>query len=69
MDTLLDVEKALQHLEKVNPRQSAVFVNRYYGGMTTEETAETLGISTATIKRDLKHARLWLAKELQDRKI
>ena len=69
MDTLLDVEKALQHLEKVNPRQSAVFVNRYYGGMTTEETAETLGISTATVKRDLKHARLWLAKELQDRKI
>ena len=68
-DILLDLEKALQHLEKVSPRQSAVFVNRYFGGMNNEETAEALGISTATVKRDFRQARLWLAKALRDEKI
>jgi DNA-directed RNA polymerase specialized sigma24 family protein len=38
---------------------------RYFGGLTLEETAGVLGISLATVKRELRSARAWLALELQ----
>ncbi len=37
---------------------------RYFGGLTIEETAEVVGISTATVKRDWAMARAWLSREL-----
>ena len=44
---VLDLDDALQRLEKLNPRQSQAIEYRYFGGMTSEETAEVLGISSA----------------------
>jgi DNA-directed RNA polymerase specialized sigma24 family protein len=38
---------------------------RYFGGLTLEETAEALGVSLATVKRELRSARAWLAVELR----
>ncbi len=60
---VLDLDDALQCLEKLNPRQSQAIEHRYFGGMTSEETAEVLGISRATVERDLRSARAWLARE------
>jgi DNA-directed RNA polymerase specialized sigma24 family protein len=43
-----------------------VVEQRYFGGLSLEETADVLGVSLATVKRDLRSARAWLAAELAD---
>jgi RNA polymerase sigma factor (sigma-70 family) len=48
----------------VDPRRSQVLEQRYFGGLSLEETAEVLDVSPATVKRDLRFARAWLAAEL-----
>jgi RNA polymerase sigma factor (TIGR02999 family) len=62
-ETVLDLDDALKRLEKLNPRQSEAVEYRYFGGMTSEETAAVLGVSRATVERDLRAARAWLARE------
>ena len=62
-ETVLDLDDALKRLDQFSPRQSEVIEHRYFGGMTSEETAEVLGISRATVERDLRAARAWLARE------
>jgi RNA polymerase sigma-70 factor, ECF subfamily len=61
---LLALEEALERLTESDPRKGQVVELRYFGGLTTEETAEALGISPETVKRDWKVARLWLADRL-----
>ena len=61
---LLALHEALDDLAQVNPRQGRVVELRYFGGMTTEETAEVLEVSTATVERDWQAARLWLHRQL-----
>jgi RNA polymerase sigma-70 factor, ECF subfamily len=61
---LLALHEALDDLAQVNPRQGRVVELRYFGGMTTEEAAEVLEVSTATVERDFKAARLWLHRQL-----
>ena len=63
-EELLALEEALQRLGQGNPRKAQVVVLRYYGGLTIEETAEALGTSPETVKRDWRMARLWLADRL-----
>lgn len=63
-ESLTELDEALQRLERVDPRQSQVLEHRYFGGLSLEETAEVLGVSLATVKRDLRFARAWLAEEL-----
>ena len=62
-ETVLDLDDALKRLEQLSPRQSEVIEHRYFGGLTAEESAEVLGISRATVERDLRSARAWLARE------
>ena len=62
-ETVMDLDDALKRLEQLNPRQSQIIEYRYFGGMTSEEIAEVLGISRATVERDLRAARAWLARE------
>ncbi len=62
---LLAVDEAMQRLAKLDPRQSKVVELRFFGGLTVEETAEALGISTITVKRDWNLARAWLYGELE----
>jgi RNA polymerase sigma factor (TIGR02999 family) len=64
-DDLLALDDALSSLEKLNPRQSRIVECRFFGGMTIEETAAVLDISTATVKRDWSLAQLWLFKTIQ----
>jgi RNA polymerase sigma factor (TIGR02999 family) len=65
VDGVTELDDALRRLEAVDPRRSQLLAHRYFGGLTLEETAEVLGISLATVKRELRSARAWLALELQ----
>jgi len=55
---------ALDALARREPRRAKVIELRYFGGLSVEETAEALGVSSQTVSRDWKLARAWLAVEL-----
>ena len=61
---ILALDDALERLAALNPRHARVVEYRFFGGMTLEETAIALGVSTATVKRDWSLLRLWLGREL-----
>jgi len=61
-----DLNEALEQLEAVDGRVSRVLEQHYFGGLTLKETAEALGVSLATVKRDLQYARAWLATRFAD---
>ncbi len=61
---LIALDEALKKLSQLNSRQSAVLELRYFGGLTIEETAEFLKVSTATVERDWSLAKAWLYREL-----
>jgi RNA polymerase sigma factor (TIGR02999 family) len=61
---LVALDDALQGLAKVDPRKSCVVELRYFGGLSVEETAEALGVSTMTVMRDWNTARAWLMREM-----
>ena len=63
---LLALEDALTKLELFDPRKSRVVELRFYGGLSVEETAEVLKVSTPTVMRDWRMARAWLLRELSD---
>ena len=60
----LDLDRALQKLEQLDPDQGRIVEMRFFGGMTVEETAAALGVSPATIKREWALAKGWLYREL-----
>ena len=62
---LVALDEALKRLERLDPRQSRIVELRYFAGLTIEETASVLEVSTMTVKREWRTARLWLWKELQ----
>jgi RNA polymerase sigma factor (TIGR02999 family) len=61
---IVALHDALTALARVDPRKSQVVELRYFGGLSNEEAAEVLGVSTDTITRDWKLARAWLRREL-----
>jgi len=61
-----DLDRALDDLAKLSERQARVVELRYFAGLTIEETAEVLGISPVTVKRDWALARAWLYRELSE---
>ncbi|NBB93333.1 MAG: sigma-70 family RNA polymerase sigma factor [Gammaproteobacteria bacterium] len=63
IDTL-DLERALDALFRLDERKARAVELSYFGGLTDDEVAEVLGVSVATVKRDLRTARAWLATEL-----
>jgi RNA polymerase sigma-70 factor, ECF subfamily len=63
-DDVLALDEALQRLTAINARHAQIVEYRFFGGMSVEETAEALGISPATVKRDWTLARAWLNREL-----
>ena len=58
------LDAALQKLEALHPRKVQVVELRYFGGLSLEESAAALGISTDTVKRDWRFAKAWLSREL-----
>ena len=66
-DSALDVlalHDALDRLAAMDPEQARLVELRYFGGMNIEETAEALGVSPATVKREWAVARAWLRREM-----
>ena len=61
------LDEALERLGKVDPQQSRIVELRFFAGLSIDETAEALGISPATVKRDWSTAKLWLHHELTSR--
>lgn len=61
---LLTLDNALRRLEALDTRQAQIVECRFFGGMTVEETAEALGVSESTVKRDWTMSRAWLNYEL-----
>src|SRR5215475_62176 len=64
---LLGLDEALATLEKMDAQQSKIIELRFFGGLSIEETAEVLGISPATVKRDFAAARAWLYRAVTTR--
>ena len=62
---LVELNDALEELEKHNPRQARVVECRYFGGLDVEETAEALDVSPRTVKSDWALAKAWLFDELR----
>jgi len=61
---LIALDDALNDLATVAPQQSRVVELRFFGGLSIEETAEVLGISPATVKREWNMAKAWLHREI-----
>jgi RNA polymerase sigma factor (TIGR02999 family) len=57
------LDDALEALAKVDPRKARAVELRFFGGLTMEETAETMGISVQTVRRDWQVAQAWLSRE------
>jgi RNA polymerase sigma factor (TIGR02999 family) len=62
---IIALDDALQALSAIDDRKNQVVELRFFGGLTVEETAEVLGVSPETVKRDWKLAKAWLRRELQ----
>lgn len=58
------IDQALNRLEQLDARQAQIIEMRYFGGLSIEHTAEAIGISEATVKREWTLARAWLRREL-----
>ena len=61
---LIALDDALNSLARLNSQQSRIVELRFFGGLSIEETAEVLGISSATVKRQWAMARIWLQHEM-----
>lgn len=63
---LIALEEALDELAQLDQRKSRVVELRYFGGLSLEETAETLNISLMTVRRDWRAAKAWLYRRLKE---
>jgi RNA polymerase sigma factor (TIGR02999 family) len=61
---LLALDDALNELSRMSPRQSRIVELRFFGGLSIEETAEFLGVSSATVEREWAAARAWLYRQI-----
>jgi RNA polymerase sigma-70 factor (ECF subfamily) len=64
MDEIIAVDAALDRLSEWDPRQAKIVELRFFAGLTEDETAEALGISPRTVKREWTVAKAWLYTEL-----
>lgn len=64
MVDIIELDRALEKLKRIDERMVTIIELRYFSGMTIEDTADALGISAATVKREWNIGKLWLLKEL-----
>lgn len=63
---LVALDDALRELARLDPRKGQVVELRYFGGLSTDEVADVIGVSTKTVLRDWQLAKMWLFRELRD---
>jgi RNA polymerase sigma factor (TIGR02999 family) len=61
---IVALDEALEHLAAIDEQQSKIVELRFFSGLTVEETAEVMGISAATVKRNWSMAKAWLHREI-----
>jgi RNA polymerase sigma factor (TIGR02999 family) len=66
-EALILLDRALNKLTEFDPRQSQVVEMRFFGGLTTKEIAEVLGVSENTVYRDWKMAEAWLKMQITEK--
>jgi RNA polymerase sigma factor (sigma-70 family) len=64
-DDILALHEAIARLEQKDHRKSQIVLLRFFSGLSMEQIAEQLGVSRATVHRDWRFARAWLARELE----
>jgi len=64
-EDVLAVDEALQDLAKLNERHAKIIELRFFGGLTVAEIADTLGVSTSTVEKDLRFSSAWLKSALR----
>jgi RNA polymerase sigma factor (TIGR02999 family) len=69
IEEILAVNEVLTRLDHLDPQQARIVELRYFGGLSVEETAEVMGISSRTVKRDWAMAKAWLREELAAREL
>jgi RNA polymerase sigma factor (sigma-70 family) len=63
----LGLDEAMTGLERLDPVQAKVAELRYFCGLTIDETAKVLGVSTGKVNREWRHAKAWLRNQLGDK--
>jgi RNA polymerase sigma factor (TIGR02999 family) len=66
---VIDLHEALERLSETDPRKGRIVELKFFGGSTTDEIAESLGVSAATVERDWKFARAWLYGAISGRTV
>jgi RNA polymerase sigma factor (TIGR02999 family) len=66
-EELLDLNAALDELERVSPRQAMMIEVRFFTGMGVAEAADLLGVSESALERDWRAAKAWLASRMRPR--
>lgn len=67
LDDVLAMDELLGRLSKIDPQHARIAELRYFAGLNVEETAEAMGISATTVKREWRLAKAWLHRELTAR--
>jgi RNA polymerase sigma factor (sigma-70 family) len=62
---LIALDEALDRLAEMDPRKRDMVELRFFGGLSVEETAKTLGVSARTVEADWSLARAWLLREIE----
>ena len=65
-EEFLALNEALERLQEMSPRCAKVVELRFFAGLTVEETADLMGLSPKTVKRESEFARVWLEKQLRN---
>ena len=65
-EDVVALDDALHALAETDSRKARIIELRYFGGLTVEETAETLDVSVPTIVREARYAQAWLRREMQN---
>lgn len=66
-EDMLDLHRALSRLEEQNPQRAHLIEMRYFSGLTAEESADVTGMEVGRVRRELRVAQAWLARELAAR--
>lgn len=64
---LIALDRALNELASLDPQQSRIVEMRFFGGLSIEDTADVIGVSRTTVKREWATARAWLLREMSRR--
>ena len=67
LENVLTLDASLERLAAVDPEQGRLVELRFFAGLNVEETAEAMGISTDTVKREWSHAKAWLHRDMTAR--